>query len=86
VSSLPDPIPAPLGPVIAESIASLLPEQVSLELFNSEYLQKHSSSPMAVLAHARVAQISNAPLEEVETILFAVLRQPVELDHEVRVV
>jgi hypothetical protein len=41
---------------------------------------------MAVLAHARVAQISNAPLEEVETILFAVLRQPVELDHEVRVV
>ncbi|KAJ8597054.1 N-terminal acetyltransferase A, auxiliary subunit [Rhizopogon salebrosus TDB-379] len=82
VSSLPDPIPAPLGPVIAESIASLLPEQVSLELFNSEYLQKHSSSPMAVLAHARVAQISNAPLEEVETILFAVLRQPVELDHE----
>jgi len=80
---LPEPIPAPIGPVVAESIASLLPEEVSLELFNSQYLQKHSSSPMAVLAHAKVAQILGAPREEVEEILFTVLRQPVELDHMV---
>ena len=70
--------------MLSESIASLLPEEVSLERFNSQYIQKHSSSPMAVLAHAKVAQISKAPLEEVETILFTVLKQPVELDHQVR--
>lgn len=82
VSSLPEPIPAPVGSVLAESITSLLPEEVSLELFNSQYLQQHSSSPMAIMAHAKVAQISNAPQEEVESILFTVLREPVQLDHE----
>lgn len=38
---------------------------------------------MDVLAHAKVAQILKAPQEEVEMILFTVLRQPVELDHKV---
>ena len=85
MSSLPEPIPGPIGPVLGESIASLLPEEVSLELFNSQYLQKHSSSAMAVLAHAKVAQISKAPQDEVESILLTVLREPVQLDHMVRV-
>ncbi|KAG2124195.1 NMDA receptor-regulated protein 1-domain-containing protein [Suillus clintonianus] len=82
VSSLPEPIPAPVGPVLAESIASLLPEEVSLELFNSQYLQKHSSSSMAIVAHAKVARILKAPQDEVDSILFTVLREPVQLDHE----
>lgn len=82
VSSLPEPIPAPVGPVLAESIASLLPAEVSLELFNSQYLQKHSSSPMAIVAHAKVAQILKAPQDEVDSILFTVLKEPVQLDHE----
>ncbi|KAG1802371.1 NMDA receptor-regulated protein 1-domain-containing protein [Suillus variegatus] len=85
VSSLPEPIPAPVGPILAESIASLLPAEVSLELFNSQYLQKHSSSPMAIVAHAKVAQILKAPQDEVDSILFTVLKEPVQLDHEVRV-
>ncbi|KAG2064770.1 hypothetical protein BDR04DRAFT_220089 [Suillus decipiens] len=38
VSFLPEPIPVPVGPVLAESIASLLPGEISLELFNSQYL------------------------------------------------
>jgi hypothetical protein len=38
---------------------------------------------MDVLAHAKVAQILTAPQEEVEMILFTVLRQPVKLDHKV---
>lgn len=82
VSSLPEPIPAPVGPVLAESIASLLPAEVSLQLFNSQYLQKHSSSPMAIVAHAKVAQILKAPQDEVDSILFTVLKEPVQLDHE----
>ncbi|KAG1885401.1 NMDA receptor-regulated protein 1-domain-containing protein [Suillus subluteus] len=82
VSSLPEPIPAPVGPVLAESIASLLPAEVSLELFNSQYLQKHSSSPMAIVAHAKVAQILKAPQDEVGSILFTALKEPVQLDHE----
>lgn len=82
---MPEPIPAPVGPILAESIASLLPAEVSLELFNSQYLQKHSSSPMAIVAHAKVAQILKAPQDEVDSILFTVLKEPVQLDHEVRV-
>ncbi|KAG1902316.1 NMDA receptor-regulated protein 1-domain-containing protein [Suillus fuscotomentosus] len=82
VSSLPEPIPVPVGPILAESIASLLPAEVSLELFNSQYLQKHSSSPMAIVAHAKVAQILKAPQDEVDSILFTVLKEPVQLDHE----
>ncbi|KAG2046531.1 N-terminal acetyltransferase A, auxiliary subunit [Suillus hirtellus] len=82
VSSLPEPIPAPVGPILAQSIASLLPAEVSLELFNSQYLQKHSSSPMAIVAHAKVAQILKAPQDEVDSILFTVLKEPVQLDHE----
>jgi hypothetical protein len=83
VSSLPESIPAPVGPVLAESIASLLPEEVSLELFNSQYLQKHSSSPMAIVAHAKVAQILKAPQDEIDSIIFTVLKEPAQLDHEV---
>lgn len=82
VSSLPEPIPAPVGPVLAESIASLLPTEVSLELFNSQYLQKHSSLPMAIVAHAKVARILKAPQDEIDSILFTVLKEPVQLDHE----
>lgn len=82
VSSLPEPIPAPVGPVLAESIASLLPAEVSLELFNSQYLQKHSSLPMAIVAHAKVARILKAPQDEIDSILFTVLKEPVQLDHE----
>jgi peptide alpha-N-acetyltransferase len=82
VSSLPEPILAPVGPVLAESIASLLPAEVSLELFNSQYLQKHSSSPMAIVAHAKAAQILKAPQDEVDSILFVVLKEPVQLDHK----
>ncbi|KAG2089621.1 NMDA receptor-regulated protein 1-domain-containing protein [Suillus discolor] len=82
VSLLPEPIPAPVGPILAESIASLLPAEVSLELFNSQYLQKHFSSPMAIVAHAKVAQILKAPQDEVDSILFTVLKEPVQLDHE----
>lgn len=82
VSSLPEPIPAPVGPVLAESIASLLPTEVSLELFNSQYLQKHSSLPMAIVAHAKVARILKAPQDEIDSILFTVLKEPVQLHHE----
>lgn len=82
VSSLPEPIPAPVGPVLAESIASLLPGEISLGLFNSQYLQKHSSSSMAIVAHAKVAQILKAPQDEVDSILFTVLKEPVQLDHK----
>jgi peptide alpha-N-acetyltransferase len=74
-----------VGPVLAESITSLLPEEVSLELFNSQYLQKHSSSPMAIVAHAKVAQILKAPQDEIDCILFTALKEPVQLDHEVRI-
>ncbi|KAI4527448.1 N-terminal acetyltransferase A, auxiliary subunit [Schizophyllum commune Loenen D] len=71
--------PAPMGPVVADALKELLPEEVSLETYNSQYLQQHSTSPRAVLATARAAQILGAPLAEVENTVFAVLGGEVEL-------
>jgi hypothetical protein len=40
---------------------------------------------MAIVAHAKAAQILKAPQDEVDSILFVVLKEPVQLDHKVRV-
>ena len=73
-----------MSPVVADALKELLPEEVSLETYNSQYLQQHSTSPRAVLAAARAAQILGAPLAEVENTAFAVLSGEVELGIKVR--
>jgi len=80
VSSLPQLPPAPIGPVLTESLSSILPDEISLETFNSQYLQKHSSSAAAVLAAAQVSRKLDAAREEVEAILFTTLKGDVQLD------
>ncbi|KIK70186.1 hypothetical protein GYMLUDRAFT_150688 [Collybiopsis luxurians FD-317 M1] len=80
VSNLPEPIPAPTGPVFMETLNKILPENVSLETFNSQYLQKHSTSAKAILASTQAMRVLGAPLQEVEDLVFTALSEEVRLD------
>ncbi len=82
-AALPQEPPAPIGPLFKEALLELLPEEVSLETLNSQYLQRHPSSQQAILAAAKVSQKLQAPLEEVENVLFTALGSDAKLDLEV---
>jgi N-alpha-acetyltransferase 15/16, NatA auxiliary subunit len=69
---------------LTESLSSVLPDEISLETFNSQYLQKHSRSAGAVLATAQVSQKLDAAREEVEVVLFRTLETDVQLDIKVK--
>lgn len=75
--------PAPIGPAFLEGVKQLgVPDenQVSLETYNQQYLQKHSveetgsANPEAVLACAKAMRILGASTSEVEELLLGVLR------------
>ena len=73
-----------MGPVVSESLPLIFPEGVSTETFNTQYLQKHSGSALAVLAAAKVAaNVLHTPREEVENIVFGALGEGVSLDIKV---
>ncbi|KAF5383319.1 hypothetical protein D9615_004982 [Tricholomella constricta] len=80
VQALPQQLPAPIGPLVTEALAKLLPDEVSLDTYNGQCLQRHSSEPLAVLAAAKVAHALEAPLQEVEEIVFGTLREDSKLD------
>ncbi|OCH91292.1 NMDA receptor-regulated protein 1a [Obba rivulosa] len=80
VSSLPEPLAAPAGPVVIATITKLVPDEQSLELFNSQYLQQHSGNARATLAASKASRQLQASLEEVENTLFTALNPDVELD------
>lgn len=71
-NSLPQSPPTPIGPLLTESLATLLPDEVALETFNSQYLQRHSTSAQAILASAKVLLKLDAPRGEVESTVFTV--------------
>jgi hypothetical protein len=83
-AALPQTPPAPIGPVFTEALSNLIPAEVSLETFNSQYLQRHSTNGKAVLATARVLRRLEAPLVEVESVLFGLFAQDVQLEIYVR--
>ncbi|TCD68847.1 hypothetical protein EIP91_009561 [Steccherinum ochraceum] len=80
VSSLPQIPPEPIGSVVKGAIAELIPDEVSLETYNSQYVQRHSTSGKAVLASGKVLQKLNTPIAEVESALFGALNPEVVLD------
>ena len=84
VLSLPQPPPTPIGPVITETLAALLPEPLSLELLNAQYVQQHPGDARAVFAAARAANVLRAPRGEVEDTLFGVFAPEMQLDIKVR--
>ncbi|EKM56495.1 uncharacterized protein PHACADRAFT_253657 [Phanerochaete carnosa HHB-10118-sp] len=80
VSSLPQEPPAPIGPTVSQSISGLLPADVALDTFNSQYLQKYPGSPRASFAFARALKALDAPVEEIESTLFGLLHPEANLD------
>lgn len=83
VSSSPQLPPEPIGPVVKDALARLLPDEVSLEHFNTQYLQKHSTDGRAILASAKVSRLLNAPADQVESSVFAVFNPETALDLKV---
>ncbi|KAG6379644.1 NMDA receptor-regulated protein 1-domain-containing protein [Boletus reticuloceps] len=78
VASVSD-VPEPVKSVLDASVAGLKPVEVSLEVFNSQYLQRHSLSASGILASAKVSQMLDTPREEVENLLFTTLTDGVQL-------
>jgi hypothetical protein len=70
---------------LTEFISAILPDETSLETFNSQYLQRHTSSAAAVLAAAKVLRKLDASREEVEVVLFTAIQTDVQLDIRVGV-
>lgn len=79
-SSLPQSPPSPIGPVFVDAVSKLVPDELSLDTFNSLYLQRHSTDPQANLAAAKVSHKLKAPRHEVETLVFALLEGQVQLN------
>ncbi|KAL4251971.1 NMDA receptor-regulated protein 1a [Abortiporus biennis] len=77
ISSLPQQPAEPVGPVLASSLSKLIPEDVSLETYNSQFLQKHSTSDKAMLAAAKVLHILGSPISEIESTVFGVFNPEV---------
>ena len=62
------------------SLSTLLPDEVSLETYNSLYLQRHSKCAAAVLAAACVSHSLGAPVDEVDATVFTTLADDAQLD------
>lgn len=69
---------------MTEFLSSVIADEISLETYNSLYLQKHSSSAAAVFAVAKTLRKLDAAREEVEAVLFTTLDAGVELDIKVK--
>lgn len=76
------PLPT-IGPLFNEALARLLPEELSLETYNSQYLQRHSTSVPAIFAAAQVLRKLQSPPGEIETTVFTVLGPEAKLDVKV---
>ncbi|KAF9559465.1 NMDA receptor-regulated protein 1a [Agrocybe pediades] len=72
-SALPQQPPAPIGPIFTDALSKLVPDEISLETLTSQYLQKHSANPEAVLAAAKVQAMLKVPLGDVEGTVFGLL-------------
>jgi len=70
---------SPIGPVFIESLGTLIPESITLETFNSQYLQRHHSDAKALLAVGRVLQMLESPLTEIENTIFSIFDVEVDL-------
>ncbi|KAG5716214.1 N-alpha-acetyltransferase 16, NatA auxiliary subunit [Termitomyces sp. T112] len=80
IDTLPEELPAPIGPLLKEVAQKVVPEGLSILTFNGQYLQRHISEPLAVLAAAKVAHGLKEPVQEVEQVVFGVLGEGTQLD------
>ncbi|KAL5521607.1 hypothetical protein ACEPAF_2355 [Sanghuangporus sanghuang] len=80
VSALPEPLAKPLDSIVSSALSTLFPSELTPETFNSQYLQRHSTSALATLTSAQVLQLLHAPLDEVESTVFGVLAPESDVD------
>ena len=66
--------------MFVDAVSKLVPDELSPDTFNSLYLQRHSTDPLANLAAAKVSHKVKAPRDEVETLVFALLAPQVQLN------
>lgn len=84
LSSAAPGIPATVSALLASSLETLIPAELSLETFNNVFIQQHSSSALAIFAAARASQLLGTPDEMVENLTFGVLAVDVQSDVKVR--
>jgi N-alpha-acetyltransferase 15/16, NatA auxiliary subunit len=80
---LPQSPPPPIGPLFNDAWCQLLPEELSLETYNSQYLQRHSTSVPSILAAAKVLHKLQSPMGEIEATIFTALGAEVKLEIKV---
>ncbi|KII91268.1 hypothetical protein PLICRDRAFT_38004 [Plicaturopsis crispa FD-325 SS-3] len=80
VGALSEPLSETIRPVVADALSKTLPEDVSPDTFNSQYLQRHSNLSSPVLASAKASRLLGAPLDEVESTVFTTLGPDTDLD------
>lgn len=83
VSSLSDSIASSVKSVLQETLTALKPEEISLDVFTSQYLQSHPTSPSVILACAQASEILGNPTKDTESLLFTTLQDNIELSVEV---
>jgi hypothetical protein len=86
VSSLPQPLPSQANPLVTTLLETFIPSDVSVEQFNSTYLQQNANSPKAVLAVAQCTlriRDKDAGKEEAEGLIFQLLREEMKTDFKV---
>lgn len=66
--------------MFVDAVSKLVPDELSLDTFNSLYLQRHYTDPQANLAVAKVSHKLKAPRDEVETHVFGLLAAQVQLN------
>lgn len=66
--------------MFVDAVSKLLPDELTLDTFNSLYLQRHSTDPQATLAVAKASHKCKAPRDEVETLVFSLLEAQMQLN------
>lgn len=79
VKTLTEPLAEPVNSALVEALRMLLPDDVSPENFNGQYLQRHPSLPGCVLSAAKATKVLGASQEEVESTVFSILNPDVSL-------
>ena len=69
---------------VSTALAKLLPDELSLDTFNAQYLQHHPARADTILAAAKVSQVLGAPREEVEAAVISAFNTEVEMSLKVR--
>ncbi|KAH9990949.1 NMDA receptor-regulated protein 1-domain-containing protein [Russula compacta] len=77
--SLPSLLPSPVGAVVSVALETLITKEVTLEAYNTQYLQRHSANARAVLGAARGLQILGSPRDEIEGVVLGTLNPEVDL-------